>query len=203
MSPSDEQENTDEELMARVQARDSAALERLMDRHVGALHGYLYRMNSNLSDVDDLCQETFLRVWQHAGRWRPARARFSTWLFRIGHNLCIDRYRKHRPLAPDGPGEPGIRDEPASLRGAPDHAFEEEQRRQTVRAAIAELPERQRSALLLCQFNGMSNQQVADILQISVAAVESLLGRARRTLKRQLVQLILPSQDPRPCHECH
>ena len=182
--------------MARVQARDSGALERLMDRHVGALHGYLYRMNSNLPDVDDLCQETFLRVWQHAARWRPERARFSTWLFRIGRNLCIDRYRKHRPLAPDGRTELDVPDESAGLRGAPDHAFEKEQRRQTVRAALAELPERQRSALLLCQFNGMSNQQVADILQISVAAVESLLGRARRTLKKQLVQLIVSREDP-------
>lgn len=179
--------------MARVQARDSDALERLMVRHVGALHSYLYRMNSNLSDVDELCQEAFLRVWQHAARWRPERARFSTWLFRIGHNLCIDGYRKRRPLTPDGGAEP---DEPASLRGAPDHAFEEEQRRRAVRAAVAELPERQRSALLLCQFNGMSNQQAADILEISVEAVESLLGRARRTLKKQLVQLISSSQTP-------
>lgn len=183
--------------MARVQARDSGALERLMDRHVGALHGYLYRMNSNLPDVDDLCQETFLRVWQHAARWRPQRARFSTWLFRIGRNLCIDQYRKHGPLAPDGRTELDMSGEPARPRGAPDHAFEEEQRRQTVRAAVAELPERQRSALLLCQFNGMSNQQVADILQISVAAVESLLGRARRTLKKQLVQLMPSLEDPR------
>lgn len=180
--------------MARVQARDSEAFEHLMVRHGGALHSYLYRMNPNPSDVDELGQEAFLRVWQHAGRWRPERARFSTWLFRIGHNLCIDRHRKYRWIAPIKTDETVETAEPTSLRRAPDQAFEEEQRRQAVRRAVAELPERQRSALLLCQFHGMSNQQVADILEISLAAVESLLARARRMLKEQLVQFINTDQ---------
>ncbi len=166
--------------MARVQQRDGAALDALLERHGSSLHGYLYRMNGNAADTEEVCQETFLRVWHHAQRWEPGRVRFSTWLFRIGHNLCIDRFRKQRPFVDAALPEP---EDPAA---DPVAGVQHEQQVQAVRGAVAALPDRQRSALLLCHFQGLSNKHAAEVLEVSVEALESLLSRARRSLKKTL-----------------
>ncbi len=175
---------SDETLMARVQERDQQAFARLLDRHAQSLRNFLYRFSQNTADADELCQETFLRVWQHAARWEPGRVQFNTWLFRIGHNLAIDRLRKHRETISDQLPEQS--DESAELS----QALSREQARDTLRAEIAKLPERQRTALLLCHFQGMSYQQAADILEVSVEALESLIARARRRLKQTLKPLV-------------
>src|SRR5262245_60800688 len=174
--------------MELVQRQDSAAFALLLDRHLAALGRFLYRFSRNTADADELAQESFLRVWKEASRWQPNRVRFTTWLYRIARNLAIDQHRRRREVTGDAIPEPVDDADPAGT-------LEAEDRRMRVRAAIDALPERQRSALLLCHFQGFSNQEAADILEVSVDALESLLSRARRALKtslRTLVEGVVP-----------
>jgi RNA polymerase sigma-70 factor, ECF subfamily len=175
---------TDEDLMARVQRRDQQAFRCLLDRHAGSLRNFLYRMNQNADDADELCQEAFLRVWQHAGRWESGRVQFNTWLFRIGQNLAIDRFRKQRETSLDDVPERGDDSDD------PRRSLSRSQTEAHLRAAIAALPERQRTALVLCHFQGLSYQQAAAVLDVSLEALESLISRARRTLKQQLKPIV-------------
>ena len=167
--------------MARVKTRqDREAFAVLVDRHLDGIHAFNYRLTRNAEDARDLAQETFLRVWTKAGTWKPGRVKFGTWLHRIAHNLCIDQHRRKRDVDDvdvetiDG-GGPALDQAPANdrLQSALDRA-------------LADLPERQRTALLLCHRQNMSNRQAAAVLEISVDALESLLSRARRTLKATL-----------------
>lgn len=165
--------------MARVQRQDRDAFAILVDRHLGAIHAFNYRLTRNAEDAADLAQETFLRVWKNAAGWQPGRVKFTTWLHRIARNLCIDAHRRARPAEPLGT-------EPADTKAAPPDAEPERaELRRAMARALAALPERQRTALVLCH-RGMSGRDAAAVLGVSVDALESLLARARRTLRRQL-----------------
>src|SRR5690606_35606603 len=126
--------------------------------------------------------EIFLRVWKHAANWKPGQAKFETWMHRVGINLCLDRLRrsgrKGSELDPDMP----------DMRASATRALDDQQRRERVRDALGDLPERQRAALTLCYYQELSNIEAASILNVSVEALESLLSRARRTLKSRLAQ---------------
>lgn len=153
----------------------------LLDRHLAGVQAYAFRMTDNRADAEDIAQETFLRVWDRARTFREGRVRVSTWLYRITHNLCVDAFRRRRDVVEDGLET--LADERYS--GLPGSIAEE--RRAAVRAAVAELPERQRAALVLCQLQGWSNRDAAVVLEVSVDALESLVARARRTLKKRLL----------------
>ncbi len=166
--------------MSRVQHRDRDAFAVLVSRHLDGIHTFNYRMTRNEEDAADLAQETFLRVWNSAATWRPHRVRFTTWLHRIARNLCIDAHRRQREThevdvnlaAEDG--------------AAPEDARAASRLRQVLDQAITDLPERQRTALVLCHRDGMTNRDAAAVLAVSVDALESLLARARRTLRLEL-----------------
>ena len=137
-------------------------------------------MLGNAADADEVCQDVFVRAWQQAPRWRPGEARFSTWLHQVALNQCRDRLRQRReslPLdaAPDAIDE----DTPERAQGRADRAAQ-------VRVALEALPERQREALLLCHYQGMGNIEAAQVMELSVEALESLLGRGRRALRLTL-----------------
>ncbi len=166
--------------MRLVQSGDQQAYARLLDRHLNNVHAYVFRMTNNRADAEDIAQETFLRVWHRARTFKPGRVRFTTWLHRIAHNLCVDAFRKRREIYD---GEP---DAMADDAPTVDELSMAEERRKAVHAGIAALPERQRSALVLCQLQGRSNREAAQILGVSVDALESLIARARRTLKARL-----------------
>jgi RNA polymerase sigma factor (sigma-70 family) len=175
----------DAELVMRVGLGDRAAAQVLMTRHLPKMLCLARRMLSGRGDVEaeDAVQEAFLKVWTHAGRWQPGKARFETWLYRVVLNQCYDRLRK-KPLAaleaaadvPDPAPAPDSRLLSADVAGA-------------VAAALAKLPERQRAALMLCHFEEMSNVKAAEVMGLSVEAVESLLARGRRSLRTQLASL--------------
>lgn len=165
--------------MARVQHQDRDAFAILVGRHLNAIHAFNYRFTRNPEDAADLAQETFLRVWQNAVTWQPGRVKFSTWLHRIARNLCIDAFRRARPAVPLQ-AEPIDREAPP-----PDASSEQAELRRVMHRALAALPERQRTALLLCH-RGMKGRDAAAVLEVSVEALESLLARARRTLREQL-----------------
>ena len=166
--------------MARVKAQDRDAFAVLVERHLATIHAFNYRLTRDAEDAADLAQETFLRVWSKAATYKPNRVKFTTWLHRIAHNLCIDQHRRRRPVDDvdvdtlDG-GEADIDRMPAN-----------ERLRRAVDRALADLPERQRTALLLCHRRNMSNREAAEVLGISVDALESLISRARRTLRTTL-----------------
>ena len=166
--------------MHRIRARDRGAFGLLLDRHLAGVQAYAFRMTDNRADAEDIAQETFLRVWSRARTFRPGRVRVSTWLYRIAHNLCVDAFRRRREAVEDGLET--LADERYS--GLPGSI--EEERRAAVRAAVAELPERQRAAVVLCQLQGWSNRDAAVVLEVSVDALESLVARGRRALRMRL-----------------
>ena len=167
----------DVDLVRRVAAGNREAFRELVSRFQRPLSAYSRRMLQDHDAADDVVQETFLRLWTRADRFDPAASRPGTWLHRIAHNLCIDLLRGRGRWVP---GEPET-----DIEG-PDHLEATAQRAADVRRAIAALPERQRSALLLCHYQGLSNREAAEVLDASVEALESLLARARRQLRREL-----------------
>jgi RNA polymerase sigma-70 factor (ECF subfamily) len=170
----------DEELVARVGAGDRRAAAELVRRHLPKMVGLARRMLGDAAEAEDVAQEVFLRVWRHAAEWRPGQAKFETWMHRVAMNLCLDRLR--RASRQGGEVSPETPDHHASATRALDDA----QRRERVRLALGVLPERQRAALVLCYYQERSNIEAAAILGVSVEALESLLARARRTLKNEL-----------------
>jgi RNA polymerase sigma-70 factor, ECF subfamily len=176
-------DDSDEALMARVARGDEPAYRILTRRHLPAMLGLARRILGNAADAEDVAQEAMLRVWTHAPRWQPLAA-FRTWLTRVVVNLCLDRKRRAPWVVLDAAGE--IAD-PAP--GA-DEKVERDERGRMVAAAIAELPVRQRAAIVLTYGDGMSNAQAADILDTSVSAVETLLVRGKQNLRRALDNVI-------------
>jgi RNA polymerase sigma-70 factor (ECF subfamily) len=176
---------SDDALMQRVAQGDSAAFARLVALHMPRIVSVAWRMTGSRSDADDVAQEAFARVWVNAPKWRPTAqggASLGTWLYRVVMNLCIDRKRRVRPESIDNVPEPEDERPDAACRIA------ERQMAERVREAIAALPERQRAVLVLCHYEGMSNIAAAASMAVSVGAVESLLIRARRTLKDRLAK---------------
>jgi len=176
-------DDSDEALMARVARGDERAFRELASRHLPPMLGLARRILGNAADAEDAVQEAMLRVWTYAPRWRPL-ALFRTWLTRVVVNLCIDRKRRAPWVELEAAGE--IID-PAPHAGA---KAERDERDRMVAAGIAQLPARQRAAIMLTYGDGMSNSQVAEILDTSVSAVETLLVRGKQNLRRTLGRLI-------------
>jgi RNA polymerase sigma-70 factor (ECF subfamily) len=173
----------DEALMAKVAQGDEVAFRQLSRRHVPAMVGLARRVLGNAADAEDVVQEAMLRVWTHAPRWQPLAA-FRTWLTRVVVNLCLDRKRRKPWVDLDAAGE--IVDPTPSV---PEVA-EQNEREQALTAAIGELPDRQRTAIVLTYREGMTNAQVAEVLDTSVSAVETLLIRGKKTLRAKLGAMI-------------
>src|SRR6478672_6074140 len=175
-------DDSDEALMARVARGDERAFQLLSRRHLPAMLGLARRVLGNAAEAEDVAQEAFMRVWTHAPRWQPL-AQFRTWLTRIVINLCLDRKRRVAWVELERAGEivdqsPGVGDK-----------AEDAERERMLAAAIEKLPARQRSAIALTYGDGMSNTQVAEILDTSVSAVETLLVRAKQNLRRALASV--------------
>lgn len=163
--------------MLKVQEGNAEAFEELMQRHIRQLHAYAFRLCQNSSDAEEIVQESFMRVWSRARTWIPRKVKFKTWLFQIARNLCIDRFRKQRAKL----------DSSIDLDLFPDASTESDKELAlALHQVVLQLPERQRTALVLCQVEGWSQKEVADVMRVSVEAVESLLARARRSLRKRL-----------------
>jgi RNA polymerase sigma-70 factor (ECF subfamily) len=173
----------DGELVARAGKGDRAAAQALMARHLPAMLRLARRMLGNQTEAEDCVQEAFLRAWTHASRWRPGQAVFGTWLHRVTLNQCYDRLRRKPALALETAAEVADADPPADV------ALETAATAAEVEAALSALPERQRAAILLCHYQERGNVEAAEILGVSVEALESLLARGRRTLRMKLSHL--------------
>jgi len=192
---------TDEELMLAVCNGDQSAYQTIVKKHLKPISHYAFRMLGSSRDTEDITQETFLRLWLNAAKWRPEKANLSTWLHRITHNLCIDFLRKHGRTETQADFDEAL-DESGETEAT--SSVEAAAKSRILHDALQELPEGQRSALMLCHFQGFSNKEAAAIMDISVKALESALARARRTLRTKLVDLIdsdnqtqkQPDKDP-------
>jgi RNA polymerase sigma-70 factor (ECF subfamily) len=173
----------DEALLADVGRGDPRAVRQLLDRRLPRIVALARRMLNDAGEAEDVAQETFLRAWKQARSWRPGGARFDTWLHRVALNICRDRLRRRRDVVM---AEPPERADPGP---APDAGVLGREVSQRVEAALAALPARQREAIVLCHHQGLGNIEAAALMQVSVEALEGLLGRGRRALKAALADL--------------
>ena len=182
------EDDEDVRLMGLIRDGDTAAFEELVERHQMLVIGTVARMLGSNSDVDDIAQQVFIRVWKSAGRYVP-RAKFTTWLLKITRNLVFNELRRskrraHIPIQMDPDAEEiPLKDEGTQ---APDAAALEKELQEAIDRAIARLPETQRMAVILRRYEDMSYEQISDVLDISVPAVKSVLFRARTELRERL-----------------
>jgi RNA polymerase sigma-70 factor (ECF subfamily) len=178
----------DVRLMQLVSAGETAAFEELVERHQRLVVGTVARMLGSNSDVEDIAQQVFVRVWKSAKRYVP-RAKFTTWLLKITRNLVFNELRRRSrhaqlPLQVESEGEERpIRDERAT---APDASLLEQELQRAIETAIAQLPETQRMAVVLRRYDELSYEEIAEVLDQSMPAVKSLLFRARTELRIRL-----------------
>lgn len=187
MTPNEDSEH-DQRLMAAIAAGDEPALRRLMERHLPRVLALAQRILGDADEADDVAQEVFTRVWRKAGGFDGRRARFSTWLYRIAFNLCLDRKRARR-----GEWQP-LDDKLADGKPGPGELEERRQGRQLLAAALAELPVRHRAALALHYLQELSARESAEVMGLGEKAFESLVLRARRGLRERLEQ----AEEARP-----
>ena len=180
----------DELLIRRAQRGDADAFEQLLLEHQKNVYNLCYRMAGNPDDAMDLSQETFLRAWRFLDQYQFASA-FSTWLYRLCSNICIDFLRRRRrqqtvPLTlEDADGEEQTYAVP-DAQPLPEEQVELKLTRETLAAAMAQLLPEHRAVLQLRVVNEMSYEQIADVLDIQIGTVKSRLSRARNQLKKIL-----------------
>lgn len=170
-----------EEALLRLYANgDSQAARELSRRFLPRMLAYGRRMLGDGGEAEDVAQEAMLRLWRIAPDWRSGEAQVSTWLWRVVANLCTDRLRRRRGVALEAVPEPED-DTPSAYS-----AMVSADRAAALEAALAALPERQRQAVVLRHLEGLSNPEIAQIMEIGVEAVESLTARGKRALAARL-----------------
>ena len=170
----------DELLMSLVAQGDHTACRTLVERHLARIVAFAARTTGDRTAAEDIAQEVFSRLWIHAARWRPGPARLTTWLHRIALNLCLDHSARRRSES--------LGDVPEPFDSTHDAARVAQERdlQRHVTGALNTLPAAQRAAITLCHYQGFSNAEAADILGVSVEALESLLARGRRAMRERL-----------------
>ncbi len=172
----------DETLLMLYARGDRHAARELTDRMLPRTLAVATRVLGNRAEAEDVAQEAMLRLWRIAPEWQPGQAQVSTWLYRVTMNLCIDLQRKRRA------GTVGLDDVPEPADEAPAAAEQIQARARTdaLQAALMQLPDRQRQAVVLRHLEELTNPEIAEILGISVEAVESLIARGKRGLAAAL-----------------
>jgi RNA polymerase sigma-70 factor (ECF subfamily) len=179
-------------LMLRVSEGDIAAFETLVEKYKQPVFNMVCRTLHDAAEAEDVAQNVFIQVHKSARRYRVT-ARFSTWLFTIARNLCLNelRRRSRHPAesldqpSPEDEHQPSRQVEDAKAVRPPDLVLRRELEAK-IEEAIAALPEKQRTALLLCKEEELSYDDMAEILECSLSATKSLIHRARETLKQRL-----------------
>jgi RNA polymerase sigma-70 factor (ECF subfamily) len=182
----------DAELMLRVREGDTESFALLLERHRAPVIHFLYRMVQNQSVAEELAQEVFLRVYRSRANYEPT-AKFTTWLFRIASHLALNWIRDRRHEKGQESLDAEVKD--GMARQVPDRKMSAEQsmvretRFEEIRKAIAALPDKQRSAVLMHKYEEMEYSQIAAVLECSESAVKSLLFRAYESLRARLAHM--------------
>lgn len=172
----------DEDLLAAYAAGDAQAARMLTQRLAPRVFSHAMRMlGGDRAEAEDVTQDALLRLWRAAPGWRRGEAKVSTWLYRVTANLCIDRIRRRR-IGPDLDSVPEPMDEaPSAATG-----MQQAARAEALQQALDGLPDRQRQAVILRHIEGLSNPEIAEIMDIGARAVESLVARGKRALEAAL-----------------
>lgn len=171
---------SDDELMALCASGDSRAFRSLFDRHGQAAWRLAWRLTNDAGEAEDLVQEGFARLWKQAGQWQGGQAGAGAFVSRVITNLAIDRSRRKRP---EPVAELPDSEDPAPLADA---LLEGADLAARIQACVASLPDRQRAAIVLTYWEGLTGPMAADVMELSPKAFESLLVRARASLKSVL-----------------
>lgn len=187
----------DGDLLQRCRRGDENAWLELVRQHTRRVFSIAYRFSGRVDEAEDLTQEVFVKVYQGLSRYEPAAGAFGTWLGTVARNHAIDHYRRKR--------EERLRvtADPESLQALPDraegqdHALEREERAQLVRRAVRALPAPLREAVVLCDLQGMSYEEIAETLALPLGTVKSRINRGRLELARRLLGRRAELQDGR------
>lgn len=173
------QDLTEEELMRKISRNDAEAFHELLARYERRVFSSAWRLCFNQTEAEDLTQETFIRIWHNAGTWKPE-AKLDTWIYRILHNLFIDSRRRLKAETEE------LSEDIRSNEDTPEQSLIKKRTAQEVANALNELPDRQKEAVVLCYYQEMKAKEAAEVLSVSQSALETLLFRARQTLKIKL-----------------
>ncbi len=172
-------ELSDEALVVLYAHGDSDAARLLTGRLLPRVLGYASRLLGDRAEAEDVAQDAMLRLWRIAPEWRQDEAKIGAWLYRVVTNLCMDRHRAHQRRRLDALDDVS---EPADAAAGAEAGLIEADRMTALAAGLAALPERQRQAVILRHIEGLTNPEIAQILEIGVEAVESLVARGKRAL---------------------
>jgi len=186
------EQDPDAALMLRVKQGDTAAFTELVDKYKQPVTNVVYRMLRDATEAEDIAQNVFIQVYKSAARYHVS-SKFTTWLFTIARNLCLNELRRrsrHPADSMDAP-HPDQEDQPwqqfeDKKNASPPDTLLHGELEEKIQEVLAELPENQRTALVLCRQDELSYEQIAEILDCSLSATKSLIHRARETLKHKL-----------------
>lgn len=185
-------EDTDEDLIALIQQGQHQAFAVLVRRHTDRFYGLAWRLLQNDAEADDVVQDAFLKLWAQPLMFRrDAGSKFTTWFYRVVSNLALDKLRARQKWAGDSALESMTDKAPTS-----DQAYEEKEMQAALAQAMDALPERQKLALSLCFYEGLSVAEAAQIIGVGVKAAESLLMRAKAGLREALTRKNIIQQRP-------
>ena len=187
----------DDELMERYRAGDEDAFTLLVRRHQQPLINFIARYINDRDSAEDLAQETFIRIFKAARRYKPGQAHFKTWMYHIAANLCKNelrnrgrrnRYRVDNVVEGNGDSEQidRIENTPADASSQPEVALERKELHNAIQSAIAELPEQYRVPLVLRDLQGLSYDEISETLELRSGTTKSRINRARLMLKDKL-----------------
>ena len=187
-----DQADPDAVLMLRVKRGDRAAFAGLVEKYQQPLFNFVFRTLRDETESEDVAQNTFLQVWKSRARYERT-AKFTTWLFTIARNLCLNeiRRRSRHPAEsleethPEHDDQPSRQYEDKKVFLPTENILHGELARK-IEEALDELPENQRTAILLCRQDEVSYEEIADILGCSLSATKSVIHRGRETLKEKL-----------------
>lgn len=190
--------------MLRVRDDDAVAFELLIDRHQGKIIRFMQGWVANVQQAEDLAQDVFLRVFKARKTYVPT-AKFTTWLYRIAHNIASNyirdsSHRKEYQISKgDSESTTGLLIEDIAVAPSgfqPSRSIDQLEKSAVVLQALQALGERQRTAIMLSKFEGMSYQEISDTMGLSIQAVKSLLSRARVNLKNLLEPYLMSGSPP-------
>ncbi len=181
----------DEELMLEYQKGEMRAMDELLRRYKNPVYRYAFRLCANEAEAQDTAQETFLRVHQYRGQYRPI-GKFSTWLFGIAHNVAVSKFRRNKwlvlwPRRADDPDEMVDFESPTP---SPSQNLEQGDFETMVKKCVQSLPFLQKEALVLREYENLDYQEIAKILNKSLGTIKTLIHRARQSLKDKLLPYI-------------
>nr|HDM99860.1 sigma-70 family RNA polymerase sigma factor [Deltaproteobacteria bacterium] len=168
-------------LLQHIRQGGREAFAVLVNRYADRFYRIAYRLVSSKDDAEDIVQEAFLKLWRRPKLWDPSKgAKFNTWFYKVVINLCVDHQRKKRPL--------GLPQDMEMADGNPGHdvLLDDHQRQSLLDRFISDLPDRQRQALALCFYEGVSNHEAADMMGVTLKALQSSIMRAKTTLKKKV-----------------